>query len=88
MFGKYDKTILNTQNEQILRKFTPSAKTNIVENAGHFSFVAPCNPWTKFVLDRQGVCQEAKGVDRQSIHADVSKRAISFFNRHLKGIKR
>ena len=85
IFGQNDNIIQSKQSISILKTYVSKAKVIILEGAGHYSFLSSCNPWTSFILDRRNYCQEAQGIQRKNIHQQVSKRAVLFFNRYLKG---
>jgi predicted dienelactone hydrolase len=53
----------------------------VVENAGHFAFLAPCN-----ALQAQSIpeiCTDAAGFDREAFHKSFNTEVVRFFRTHL-----
>ncbi|WBU63112.1 alpha/beta hydrolase family protein [Paracoccus aerodenitrificans] len=55
---------------------------NIVEDAGHFAFMAECNPALEEVNPEiwKMVCVDADGFDRSDFHRSYNDRIVSFFD--------
>lgn len=54
-----------------------------VPSAGHFVFLAPCNPAMKSIAP--ALCTDPAGVDRQAVHDQLNQDAAAFFRARLPG---
>jgi predicted dienelactone hydrolase len=65
----------------INRKLPSEADYQIVPNAGHWSFLAPCSPEQAQANPR--TCVDAPGFDRATFHKHLHAEMIAFLSRHL-----
>jgi predicted dienelactone hydrolase len=63
------------------RKLPSKADYQIVPNAGHWSFLAPCSPEQAQASPR--ACVDAPGFDRVTFHEHLHAEMIAFFSRYL-----
>ncbi len=61
------------------------AASEVTADAGHFAFMAPCNPRLQEINPQiwNMVCVDADGFDRAAFHEDLNARLIAFFNEAL-----
>jgi predicted dienelactone hydrolase len=82
-----DRVVPYRTNMAPLRRSLPTApEFHLVENAGHFAFLRPCDPrlesgapdiWTM-------VCIDAPGFDRRAFHRRLDAEVAAFFGRTLR----
>lgn len=81
--GGGDKRVPHISNVVPLRQALGDRvrETILVEEAGHFAFLAPCNPALETANPRiwQMVCVDAPGFDREAFHSDMNARVVDFF---------
>jgi predicted dienelactone hydrolase len=53
----------------------------VVQNAGHFAFLAPCTP--EQVTAAPKMCVDSEGFDRTAFHKLLSAAVVHFFRKHL-----
>jgi predicted dienelactone hydrolase len=53
----------------------------VVQNAGHFAFLAPCAPVQVAAVPR--VCIDGDGFDRTAFHQQLNAAVLEFFRKHL-----
>lgn len=56
---------------------------NILPDAGHFIFLAPCTP--ELADNAPDLCHDAPGVDRRALHRQISADVAAFFHAQLGG---
>jgi predicted dienelactone hydrolase len=54
---------------------------HLVENAGHYDFLAPCSP--ALAKANATICVSNPGFDRAAFHADFDREVVGFFRRTL-----
>jgi predicted dienelactone hydrolase len=63
---------------------------HVIANAGHFSFVAPCDPGMKAYFaaatargEGEDICADAAGFDRAAFHQQFNAAVVAFFSKAL-----
>lgn len=56
---------------------------NILPDAGHFIFLAPCMP--ELADNVPDLCRDAPSVDRRALHRQISAEVAAFFRAQLGG---
>lgn len=80
-YGTADGTVPYASNGAIVEKLLPEApEVRQVDNAVHYSFLAPCGPETPPFL-----CQDTPGFDRTAFHGEFNQSIIGFFRQKLPG---
>ncbi|MEM8957271.1 MAG: hypothetical protein AAGC86_05580 [Pseudomonadota bacterium] len=81
--GADDVRVPHTTNGAPLAVALPGAEAHVVENAGHFAFMAPCNPRLQEINPRiwEMVCVDADGFDRAAFQAEFNRAVIGFLDR-------
>ncbi|MBJ3776308.1 alpha/beta hydrolase family protein [Acuticoccus mangrovi] len=61
-------------------------RVTVVPQAGHFAFLAPCNPRLKAFNRRiwDMVCVDAEGFDRAAFHGELNAALVAFFEATLR----
>lgn len=59
----------------------PGTDYRLVDNAGHFAFLAPCSPGQ--ARSNPELCTDAEGFDRVAFHKSFNAEIVSFFRTHL-----
>jgi predicted dienelactone hydrolase len=67
----------------IRRALPPATDYRIVENAGHFAFLAPCSAEQAQSIPE--ICTDAVGFDRVAFHKSFNAEVVRFFRTHLIG---
>lgn len=77
VIGQADSVAPLATNAKRYADLTPGAKLTVLPGGvGHYTFLGECtSTGKKFVA----FCQDAEGVDRAAVHAEVSKLALRFF---------
>lgn len=84
--GAVDVRVPHETNGANLASYLPNVvETHVVEKAGHFSFLAECNPKLKEHNPRiwNMVCVDAEGFDRGAFHEELNSSLVKFFDRSL-----
>lgn len=81
--GADDMRVPHATNGASLAAALPGAEAQVVENAGHFAFMAPCNPRLQEINPRiwEMVCVDADGFDRAAFQEAFNGAVIGFFDR-------
>ena len=85
--GSADETVPYQSNIAPLVDALPATpEVHMVEQAGHFAFLAPCDPILKTAEPRLWAmaCVDASGFDRVAFHARMNADITAFFDRVLK----
>ena len=81
--GAGDPIVAPKANAEVLAREIPGAKLTIYPGGvGHYTFLDMCG-----ALGRQesaGFCVDAAGVDRDAIHVEAARQAITFFGESLR----
>ena len=75
--GASDRTAPAATNAQRVADLVLGARLTVVDGVGHYTFLAECTAAGR--SQRQGLCHEEAGVDRQAAHRTVALEAVSFF---------
>lgn len=84
--GAVDVRVPHASNGANLAAHLPNiVETHIVEKAGHFAFMAECNPKLKEYNPRiwNMVCVDAEGFDRGAFHEQLNSALVNFFDKAL-----
>jgi len=84
--GEADDRVPHDTNAGLLEaRLAGALDVHVVEDAGHFAFMAPCNPRLEEINPRiwQMVCVDAPQFDRASFHEHFNRTLIDFFDRAL-----
>ncbi|WP_179187916.1 alpha/beta hydrolase family protein [Kiloniella majae] len=74
-----------TNADQIFKSLPKAAEYHLVEDAGHFAFLSPCNP----LLEKHNpkvwnmVCVDAPTFNREEFQEKFNEKVIKFFNKNL-----
>lgn len=80
--GDHDQLLMLERNaEALARKLPQPPDYRLLQGAGHFVFMAPCDP--QQAQRMKVLCEDAEGVDRQRIHRTLQREAAKFFRRAL-----
>jgi len=80
--GDNDKLVAYEKNAGALaRKLPMHPDYRIIPGAGHFVFMAPCTADQRVAMP--GLCNDAEGVDRESVHRNLISEAGRFFAHSL-----
>ena len=84
--GSLDDRVPHETNVAPLAKQLPRpAEVQVVDQAGHFAFLRPCNPATEDANPRWNMlCVDTPGFDRTAFHDIMNAGIIAFFDRTLK----
>ncbi|MEZ5593480.1 MAG: hypothetical protein R3F53_23345 [Gammaproteobacteria bacterium] len=85
--GALDDRVPHASNGLNLDNSLPEkAEVHIIEDAGHFAFLSPCNPALEKANPRiwHMVCVDAPGFDRKAFHNEMNAEIIAFFDRTLR----
>ena len=84
--GSLDERVPHDSNGGVIASFLPSeAEVERVADAGHFAFLASCNPALETRNPRVWamVCVDAPGFDRAAFHEFFNARVVAFFDRAM-----
>ena len=76
--GAADRTAPAATNAQRVAELVPGARLSVLNGIGHYTFLAECAAAGN--KQRQDLCHEDSGVDRQAAHRTVAAEAVNFFN--------
>lgn len=80
--GDHDQLLAVDKNAQALaRKLPVTPNYRLLEGAGHFVFMSPCDESQRARMP--ALCNDAEGVDRAGIHLSLQSEATRFFGRTL-----
>ncbi len=85
--GSLDDRVPHETNVAPLVQWLPGpAEVHVVDQAGHFAFLTPCNPATEDANPRiwNRICVDTPGFDRTAFHDIMNAGIIAFFDRTLK----
>ena len=78
-----DQELNNRYNAQHFEEFLPNtASIEVIKDAGHFVFMAPCPEGLKRAVPF--ICEDAESVDRVAVHQKLNRDIAKFFNEVLK----
>lgn len=78
--AEQDRDLDNRFNAHHFARALPTnPEEEIVQEAGHFVFMAPCNDALKKAAPY--ICKDADAVNRKDIHRNMNRDIIEFFNR-------
>lgn len=84
--GSLDERVPHDSNGALVAAaLSGESEVELVNGAGHFAFLAPCNPELESSNPQiwQMVCQDASEFDRVAFHKLFDKKIVSFFNKAL-----
>jgi predicted dienelactone hydrolase len=79
LVGSADRTAPPPTNGEYMARRIPGATFELVPGAGHYTFLAVCEPAGRTV--RPDLCQDSSTVDRAAIHRQVAADGLTFFKR-------
>lgn len=79
--GSVDRTAPAASNGEYLARHIPGATFELVPAAGHYTFLADCEPAGR--AQRPDLCQDSTSADRDAIHRRIAADARTFFDRVL-----
>ncbi|WP_459205699.1 alpha/beta hydrolase family protein [Pseudomonas sp. MLB6B] len=80
--GDHDQLLMLERNaEALARKLPQPPDYRLLQGAGHFVFMAPCDP--QQAQRMKVLCEDAEGVDRQRVHRTLQREAAKFFRKAL-----
>jgi predicted dienelactone hydrolase len=78
-----DERVPEASNAEVVRSLLPTApEYQVVPNASHLSFLAPCSMLASIMLPRM-LCSDPEGFDRAAFHREFNAQVITFFDREL-----
>ena len=81
--GSADKRLPLVTNALAVRRLLPDPpEFHLVDNAGHLSFLRPCNAISWLVLPL--ICKDPRGFDRDAFHKRFDASVVAFFNKSLR----
>ncbi len=81
--GSADKRLPLATNALAVRRLLPDPpEFHLVDNAGHLSFLRPCNAIALLALPM--VCRDPHGFDREDFHKRFDASVVAFFNKSLR----
>lgn len=80
--GNADTILPIKDNAEYFAAHIPHAKLDIVDGAGHYTFLLPCEEAGKKALPLY--CTDADGIERRAVQRQISQHATGFFNINLK----
>jgi predicted dienelactone hydrolase len=81
-----DRNVPYASNTEIVRRSLPMPPDfHMVEGAGHFAFLPPCNPALETALPKVWamVCVDPPGFDRAAFHRAFNSEIVNFFKKQL-----
>ncbi|MBD9541100.1 dienelactone hydrolase family protein [Ensifer sp. ENS04] len=80
--GEKDEELSPDDNALALaRDMQSEIRVEVVPNAGHFTFLAPCSPQMRDAVP--AICADPPGVDRVELHRTINAEIAAFFTRTL-----
>lgn len=79
--GTADQSATTRTNGMHAAERIPGAGFRLVENAGHYTFLAECTDLGRARLP--DLCADAPGIERRTIHDEVAADAIQFFDEFI-----
>jgi predicted dienelactone hydrolase len=83
--ARFDEILAAADHSSVLASRIPAAR-EIVRPVGHFAYVPQCKRIVGPLLARAAgtpICDDPKGVDRATVHRQVARDVIDFFDRQL-----
>lgn len=78
-----DQELNNRYNAQYFEEFLPNTtSTEVIKDAGHFVFMAPCPEKLKQAVPF--ICEDTESVDRVAVHQKLNRDIAKFFSEVLK----
>ncbi len=84
--GSLDERVPDGSNGALIEAaLSGESEVELVNGAGHFAFLAPCNPELESSNPQvwQMVCEDSPGFDRAAFHVSFNKKIVSFFDKAL-----
>lgn len=80
-----DRVPHDTNGANIATNLSNEPEVHVIEGAGHFAFLAACNPHLKEINPKiwNMVCVDADGFDRAMFHRVLDKKIVEFFDSSL-----
>lgn len=83
--GEKDEELSPTDNAVALARQMPhEAEVQVIPNAGHFTFLAPCSPQLSRTMP--ALCIDHHGVDRVALHQNINSDIARFFTKTLDAV--
>ncbi len=81
-----DRVPHGTTGAPLAKRLPGRAEVQVVDQAGHFAFLTPCNPALEDANPRiwNRICVDTPGFDRTAFHDIMNAGIIAFFDRTLK----
>ena len=77
-----DRLPLATNAEAVRRLLPEPPEFHLVANAGHLSFLMPCNAVSRLLL--RMLCTDPPGFDRGAFHKQFNASVVAFFNESMR----
>jgi predicted dienelactone hydrolase len=81
--GDADRIAPSRENAAYVRSEVRGAKLTLLPHVDHYTFLDTCTAEGRKKVERY--CEDARGVDRDAVHAKVSEMAATFFSKALRG---
>jgi predicted dienelactone hydrolase len=81
-----DRNVPYLSNTETVRRSLPKPPDfRMVESAGHFAFLPPCNPELETALPKiwATVCVDPPGFDRAAFHRELNSEIVGFFRQQF-----
>jgi predicted dienelactone hydrolase len=80
--GDSDEILPHPRHAQHVYDALPAKpEYHVVQNAGHFAFLAPCTPLLERVAPE--ICRDPAGFDRAAFHRELNPAVVAFFKAKL-----
>jgi predicted dienelactone hydrolase len=80
--GDSDEILPHPRHAQNVHDALPvKPEYHVVPNAGHFAFLAPCNPALERIAPE--ICRDLAGFDRTAFHREFNRDVVEFFRAKL-----
>lgn len=79
--GDHDEELSPDDNAMALTRALPQARSQIIEKAAHFTFLAPCSD--AFAQAAPALCTDDPEIDRTALHARINAEITAFFSEAL-----
>lgn len=80
--GTADTIAPRAYNADVYQRDLAHSELEVIQGAGHYTFLDTCTSAGK--TQEPELCNDAPGLQRETVHGNVSAAAVRFFNRTLK----
>lgn len=90
LWGAQRDEIIGDGAATVRRLLPTEPEYHQVDNAGHFSFITPCNRAMRAIIGvmrlfgTESICSDPEGFDRRQFHARFNAEVVRFFAQQLR----